>query len=317
LKLSKIIGVLKLKYYKHVHELIGNTPLVEITQFELPDGVRLFAKLEFLNPGGSVKDRLGKKLLQTALEKGYISAGGTLIEPTAGNTGIGLALAAVGTGINVMFVVPEKFSVEKQELMRALGATVVNTPTKDGMTGAIAKTKELLNEIPHSYCPQQFENPANPETYFETLGPEIWHALDGQVNVFVAGAGSGGTFTGTANYLKEQNPAIKTVIVEPEGSILNGGESRSHRTEGIGMEFIPPFVDTDLFDAIHTISDNAAFTRVCELSQKCGLLVGSSSGSAFEASLREAQAAEPGTNIVTIFPDSSERYLSSGIYKKQ
>lgn len=317
MKLSKIIGVLKLKYYKHVHELIGNTPLVEITQFELPDGVRLFAKLEFLNPGGSVKDRLGKKLLQTALEKGYISAGGTLIEPTAGNTGIGLALAAVGTGINVMFVVPEKFSVEKQELMRALGATVVNTPTKDGMTGAIAKTKELLNEIPHSYCPQQFENPANPETYFETLGPEIWHALDGQVNVFVAGAGSGGTFTGTANYLKEQNPAIKTVIVEPEGSILNGGESRSHRTEGIGMEFIPPFVDTDLFDAIHTISDNAAFTRVRELSQKCGLLVGSSSGSAFEASLREAQAAEPGTNIVTIFPDSSERYLSSGIYKKQ
>jgi cystathionine beta-synthase (O-acetyl-L-serine) len=317
LKLFKIIGVLKLKYYKHVHELIGNTPLVEITQFELPDGVRLFAKLEFLNPGGSVKDRLGKKLLQTALEKGYISAGGTLIEPTAGNTGIGLALAAVGTGINVMFVVPEKFSVEKQELMRALGATVVNTPTKDGMTGAIAKTKELLNEIPHSYCPQQFENPANPETYFETLGPEIWHALDGQVNVFVAGAGSGGTFTGTANYLKEQNPAIKTVIVEPEGSILNGGESRSHRTEGIGMEFIPPFVDTDLFDAIHTISDNAAFTRVRELSQKCGLLVGSSSGSAFEASLREAQAAEPGTNIVTIFPDSSERYLSSGIYKKQ
>ncbi|EKN63065.1 cysteine synthase family protein [Schinkia azotoformans] len=306
-----------MKYYKHVHELIGNTPLVEITQFELPEGVRLFAKLEYLNPGGSVKDRLGKKLLQTALEKGYIAAGGTIIEPTAGNTGIGLALAAVGTGINVMFVVPEKFSVEKQELMRALGATVVNTPTKDGMTGAIAKTKELLNEIPNSYCPQQFENPANPETYFETLGPEIWNALEGQVNVFVAGAGSGGTFTGTAQYLKEQNPAIKTVIVEPEGSILNGGESGPHRTEGIGMEFIPLFVNTNLFDAIHTISDDAAFNRVSELSQKCGLLVGSSSGAAFEASLREAQAAKPGTNIVTIFPDSSERYLSSGIYKKQ
>lgn len=306
-----------MKYYKHVHELIGNTPLVEITQFELPKGVRLFAKLEYLNPGGSVKDRLGKKLLQTALEKGYISPGGTIIEPTAGNTGIGLALAAVGTGINVMFVVPEKFSVEKQELMRALGATVVNTPTTDGMTGAINKTKELLNEIPNSYSPQQFANPANPETYFETLGPEIWDALEGQVNVFVAGAGSGGTFAGTAQYLKGQNPAIKTVIVEPEGSILNGGESGPHRTEGIGMEFIPPFVDTSLFDAIHTISDDAAFNHVAELSQKCGLLVGSSSGSAFEACLREAQTAKPGTNIVTIFADSSERYLSSGIYKKQ
>jgi O-acetylserine dependent cystathionine beta-synthase len=305
------------KYYKHVHDLIGNTPLVEIKQFELPDGVRLFAKLEYLNPGGSVKDRLGKKLLQTALEKGFISAGGTIIEPTAGNTGIGLALAAVGTGINVMFVVPEKFSVEKQELMRALGATVVNTPTKDGMTGAIAKAKELLDEIPNSYCPQQFANPANPETYFETLGPEIWEALDGQINVFVAGAGSGGTFTGTANYLKKQNSAIKTVVVEPEGSILNGGESGPHRTEGIGMEFIPPFVDTNLFDAIHTISDDAAFIQVRELSQKCGLLVGSSSGAAFEASLREALAAKPGTNIVTIFPDSSERYLSTNIYKKQ
>lgn len=312
-----MLEVLKMKYYKHVHELIGNTPLVEITQFELPEGVRLFAKLEYLNPGGSVKDRLGIKLLKTALEKGFISPGGTIIEPTAGNTGIGLALAAVGTGINVMFVVPEKFSVEKQELMRALGATVVNTPTNDGMTGAIAKAKELLNEIPNSYCPQQFANPANPETYFETLGPEIWDALDGQVNVFVAGAGSGGTFTGTAKYLKEQNPAIKTVIVEPEGSILNGGESGPHRTEGIGMEFIPPFVDTILFDAIHTISDDAAFIRVREISLKCGLLVGSSSGSAFEASLREAQSAKAGTNIVTIFPDSSERYLSTGIYKKQ
>lgn len=304
-----------MKYYKHVHDLIGNTPLVEITQFELPKGVRLFAKLEYLNPGGSVKDRLGKKLLQTALDKGYIAEGGTIIEPTAGNTGIGLALAAIGTGINVMFVVPEKFSLEKQELMRALGATVVNTPTKDGMTGAIAKAKELLNEIPNSYCPQQFANPANPETYFETLGPEIWDALEGKIDIFVAGAGSGGTFTGTAKYLKQKNPGIKTVIVEPEGSILNGGESGSHRTEGIGMEFIPPFVDTALFNAIHTISDEDAFTRVKELSQKCGMLVGSSSGSAFEASLREANMAKPGTNIVTIFPDSSERYLSTGIYK--
>ncbi|WP_102347544.1 PLP-dependent cysteine synthase family protein [Bacillus sp. Marseille-P3661] len=304
-----------MKYYKHVHELIGNTPLLEITQFELPEGVRIFAKLEYFNPGGSVKDRLGKKLLQTALDKGFITDGGTIIEPTAGNTGIGLALAAIGTNINVMFVVPEKFSMEKQDLMRALGAKVVNTPTKDGMKGAIAKAQELLDEIPNSYCPQQFGNPANPETYFETLGPEIWDQLDQKVDIFVAGAGTGGTFMGTAQYLKQRNPAIKTVIVEPEGSILNGGESGPHRTEGIGMEFLPKYMDKSYFKAIHTIEDDEAFRYVKELSQKCGLLVGSSSGAAFAACMKEAKAAKPGTNIVTIFADSSERYLSQGIYK--
>lgn len=303
-----------MKYFKHVHELIGNTPLIEITQFELPNDVRIFAKLEYFNPGGSIKDRLGKKLIKTAIEKGYISEGGTIIEPTAGNTGIGLALAAIGTGIKVIFVVPEKFSIEKQKLMKALGATVINTPTKDGMAGAISKAKELVDQIPNSYCPQQFANKANPETYYETLGPEIWEALDGKVDVFVAGAGTGGTFMGTARYLKEKNPSIKTVIVEPEGSILNGGEAGPHRTEGIGMEFLPDYMDRSYFNTIHTISDDDAFARVAELAVKSGLLVGSSSGAAFEASLREAKNAKPGTNIVTIFPDSSERYLSKDIY---
>lgn len=303
-----------MKYFKHVHELIGNTPLIEITQFELQNDVRIFAKLEYFNPGGSIKDRLGKKLIKTAIEKGYISEGGTIIEPTAGNTGIGLALAAIGTGIKVIFVVPEKFSIEKQKLMKALGATVINTPTKDGMAGAIAKAKELADQIPNSYCPQQFANKANPETYYETLGPEIWEALDGKVDVFVAGAGTGGTFMGTARYLKEKNPSIKTVIVEPEGSILNGGEAGPHRTEGIGMEFLPDYMDQSYFNTIHTISDDDAFARVAELAVKSGLLVGSSSGAAFEASLREAKNAKPGTNIVTIFPDSSERYLSKDIY---
>jgi cystathionine beta-synthase (O-acetyl-L-serine) len=304
-----------MRVYKNVHELIGHTPVVEITHFPLPDGVRLFAKLEYFNPGGSIKDRLGQELLQNALETGKLKEGGTIIEPTAGNTGIGLALAAIGRNINVIFCVPEKFSLEKQELMRALGAKIVNTPTSEGMKGAIQKAQELVKEIPNSYCPQQFANPANPRTYYKTLGPELWEQLDGQINVFVAGAGSGGTFMGTAQFLKEKNPNIKTVIVEPEGSILNGGEPGPHKTEGIGMEFLPEYMDTSYFDAIHTIYDEDAFRRVKELAAKEGLLVGSSSGAAFHAALLEAEKAKPGTNIVVIFPDSSERYLSKKIYE--
>ncbi len=304
-----------MKVAKSVHELIGRTPMVEITQFPLPKGVRIFAKLEYLNPGGSVKDRLGQELLNDALATGKLKEGGTIIEPTAGNTGIGLALAAIGKNIRVIFCVPEKFSIEKQQLMRALGATIINTPTSEGMAGAIRKAKELAAKIPNSYCPQQFENPANPRTYYKTLGPEIWEQLDGQIDIFVAGAGSGGTFMGTAKFLKEKNARIKTVIVEPEGSILNGGASGPHRTEGIGMEFLPPYMDTSYFDAIHTILDDDAFRRVKELAQKEGLLVGSSSGAAFHAALLEAEQAEEGTNIVVVFPDSSERYLSKHIYE--
>lgn len=295
--------------------MIGNTPLMEITQFSLPEGVRLFAKLEFMNPGGSVKDRLGMELLDAALVKGDLVEGGTIIEPTAGNTGIGLALAAINKGIDVIFVIPEKFSIEKQELMKALGATIVHTPTADGIKGAIKRTKELLNEIPNSFSPSQFSNPDNPNTYYKTLGPEIWDALDGHVDVFVAGAGTGGTFMGTARYLKEKNENVKTVIVEPEGSILNGGESGPHKTEGIGMEFLPAYMDSSYFNSIHTVMDVDAFQRVAELAKKEGLLVGSSSGAALHAALIEAQSAQPGQNIVTIFADSSERYLSKKIYE--
>ena len=303
-----------MKFAKNVFELIGNTPLVEITSYPLPEGVRLFAKLEYLNPGGSVKDRLGQYLLKRAFQEGKLKKGWTIIEPTAGNTGIGLALAAIQFGVQAIFVVPEKFSIEKQTLMKALGAKVINTPTSLGMEGAIEKAKELLETTPNSFYPGQFQNFSNPHTYYERLGPEIYDPLDGHVDVFVAGAGSGGTFMGTARYLKEKNPQIKTVIVEPEGSILNGGEPGSHRTEGIGMEFLPPFIDKKYFDAIHTITDEDAFFRLAEVARKEGLLVGSSSGAALEASLKEAEIAKPGTNIVTIFPDSSERYLSSGIY---
>ncbi len=304
-----------MKVYKHIHELIGNTPLIEISNFPLPQGVRLFAKLEFYNPCGSIKDRLGIELLNKALETGKIQSGGTIIEPTAGNTGIGLALAAIGKNIKVIFCVPEKFSMEKQELMKALGAEIVHTPTIMGMKGAIQKAEELLKEIPGSYSPQQFGNPDNPQTYYKTLGPELWEQLDGHIDVFVAGAGTGGTFMGTAKYLKEKNPQLKSVIVEPEGSILNGGESGPHKTEGIGMEFLPDYMDTGYFNSIHTVSDIDAFHRVKELALYSGLLVGSSSGAALHAALIEAQQAKEGTNIVTIFADSSERYLSKKIYQ--
>lgn len=301
--------------YKNVHELIGHTPIVEITQFSMPLGVRMFAKLEFMNPGGSVKDRLGVELLKDAFASGKLREGGTVIEPTAGNTGIGLALAAINKGIQVILCVPEKFSIEKQDLMKALGAKIVHTPTESGMKGAIARAEELLKEIPNSYCPQQFANPANPETYYKTLGPELWDQMDGKIDIFVAGAGTGGTFMGTARYLKDQKQDIKTVIVEPEGSILNGGESGPHKTEGIGMEFLPGYMDPIYFNSIHTISDEVSFKRVKELAEKEGLLTGSSSGAAFEAALVEAKAAKPGTNIVVIFPDGSERYLSKKIFE--
>ncbi|MCA0756563.1 cysteine synthase family protein [Paenibacillus sp. N4] len=297
-----------------VHDRIGETPLVELTAFPLPAGVRLFAKLELANPGGSVKDRLGMELLRVALESGELKPGGTLIEATAGNTGIGLALAAVGSGIKAIFVVPDKFSIEKQQLMRALGATIVNTPAADGITGAIRKAEELVLSIPGAYSPRQFSNPANPQTYYKTLGPELWRDLGGKVDVFVAGAGSGGTFMGTALYLKEKNPAVKTVIVEPEGSILNGGASGPHRTEGIGVEKLAPFMDPSYFDAIHTVTDDDAFRRVAELARLEGLLAGSSSGAALHAALFEAGQAAPGSHIVTILPDGSERYLSKQIY---
>jgi O-acetylserine dependent cystathionine beta-synthase len=301
--------------YKNVQDLIGNTPVVELSNFDLPTGVRLFAKLEFYNPGGSIKDRLGKELIADAIRSGKLKEGGTIIEPTAGNTGIGLALAAVGTSFKVMVCMPEKFSIEKQELMKALGATIVHTPTPLGMKGAIAKAQELLKEIPNSYCPQQFGNPANPDTYYKTLGPELWEQMDGNIGVFVAGAGTGGTFMGTAKFLKEKSPGVKTVIVEPEGSILNGGESGPHKTEGIGMEFLPGYMDETYFNAIHTVYDVDAFNRVKELAEKEGLLVGSSAGAALHAALEEANTAEPGTNIVMIFADSSERYLSKKIYE--
>lgn len=301
--------------FSSVQDLIGNTPVVEIKHIPIPNNCRIFAKLEYFNPGGSVKDRLGLSLIEDAERSGKLLPGGTIIEPTAGNTGIGVALAAIGKGYKVIFVVPQKFSVEKQTLMRALGAEIVNTDTALGMQGAIKKAVELVSTTPNAFSPSQFSNPANPATYTKTIGPELWRDLDGEIDVFVAGAGSGGTFMGTSIYLKKQKESIKTVIVEPVGSILNGGESGSHVTEGIGMEFLPDFMDTSYFNAIHTVTDEDAFQQLRALSKKEGLLVGSSSGAAFQAALKEAEVAKEGSHIVTIFPDSSERYLSQDVYE--
>lgn len=304
-----------MKYATGIQQLIGNTPLLELTNMDIPNNCRIFAKLEYLNPGGSVKDRLGVSLIEDAERRGVLKPGGTMIEPTAGNTGIGLAIAAIGKGYKVKFVVPEKFSQEKQGLMRALGAEVINTPTEKGMKGAIEKAQQLAKDE-NAFSPSQFSNPANPETYVRTLGPELWEALDGNIDIFVAGAGSGGTFMGTSRYLKSQNAAIKTAIVEPEGSILNGGESGPHLTEGIGMEFLPDYMDASYFDAIHTITDREAFAAFKELAKREGLLVAGSSGAAFVAALREAETAKPGSHIVTVFADSSERYMSQDVYNR-
>ncbi|AUJ32211.1 MAG: cysteine synthase family protein [Liquorilactobacillus nagelii] len=302
--------------YHQVSELIGHTPLFEI-KTKVPKGSKIFAKLEMFNPGGSIKDRLGKYLIEQAWQHQQINSTSTIIEPTAGNTGIGLALAALEANLKTILVVPEKFSQEKQVLMQALGAKLIHTPSEAGITGAIQKAKELNKQISNSYLPLQFENPGNPAAYYESIAPEIlkeFQANQLTLDGFVAGVGSGGTFVGMARYFKEKAPQIKTAIVEPAGSILNGGPQHAHRTEGIGVEFIPPFLNRKDVDQIFTISDQAAFTWVKQLAKTNGLLIGSSSGAALEASLKLADQLPAGSNIVTVFPDSSERYLSQQIY---
>lgn len=300
---------------KDITELIGRTPLLKLSGIGVPEGVEVYAKLEMMNPGGSIKDRLGDMLIREALASGKLRPGGTIIEATAGNTGIGLALSARKHQLQTTFCVPEHFSQEKQQVMKALGAEIIHTPRNEGMKGAIDRALELEASHDNAYCVLQFKNQVNPLTYYRTLGPELWSDLKGNIDVFVAGAGSGGTFQGCAAYLKEQHPSLKTVVVEPEGSILNGGDPGPHRTEGIGLEFIPDYMEQALFDEIYTVSDDDAFRMVKEAAEKEGVLIGSSSGAALFAALEEAKKAAPGSVIVTIFPDSSERYLSKGIYE--
>ncbi|MBV7391263.1 PLP-dependent cysteine synthase family protein [Enterococcus alishanensis] len=299
-----------------VEQLIGNTPLFEFAAEDFGGyyGTKIYAKLEYLNPGGSIKDRLGEYLLKAAMKAGKVQSGTTIIEPTAGNTGIGLALAAVPLGLKVMVVVPEKFSLEKQQLMTALGAKIVHTKTEDGIIGAIAKAQELAKEIKNSYIPLQFENFDNPAAYYQTLGPEIFSELAGELTSFVAGIGSGGSFAGTGKFLQENSMNLRLIGVEPEGSILNGGPAGSHEIEGIGVEFVPPFLAELPVNEIYTISDLTGFTYTRMLAKNYGLLVGSSSGAALAAAIEESKKLPAGSKIVTIFPDAGDRYLSKNIY---
>jgi cysteine synthase len=302
-----------MNYVSDVKELIGNTPLIKLNNIDIKENVNIFAKLECFNPGGSVKDRIGVAMIEGAENKGLLKKGYTIIDATAGNTGLGIALAAINRGYNIIFVVPTKFSIEKQKLIKALGAKIVNTPDEDGMLGAIDKAKELLDEIPNSISLQQFENEDNPLSHFETTGPEIYEALEGHISYFVAGAGSGGTFTGIVKYLKEKNKNIQGILVDPEGSTMVGGEHKSYKIEGIGNDFIPNTMDISLVDKVIKVNDDEAFKAVRLLARKEGLIVGSSSGAILAAALKLSKEIESG-NIVVVFPDRGDRYLSTTLF---
>ena len=267
-----------MKYYESMQDLIGNTPLVKLTHLNLPEGVNIFAKLELYNPGGSVKDRAGKYMIEDAERRGLLKPGGTIIEGTAGNTGLGIAMAALNKGYRVIFVVPKKFSKEKQTLMRALGAEIVNTPREEGMLGATAKAEALKASIPGAVSLKQFENPTNPLAHYETTGPEIYRDLDGQIDYLVAGAGSGGTYSGIVKYLKEQKPSIQGVLADPVGSTMGGGEHADYNIEGIGNDFIADTMDMSLVDRVIKINDDDAFGGARDLARKEGIFAGSSSG---------------------------------------
>ena len=302
-----------MKYINSILDIIGNTPLIKLNNLGVKEGVNIFAKLEGENPGGSVKDRVGVYMIKDAEDKGILKAGYTIIEATAGNTGIGVALAAINKGYNIIFVVPEKFSVEKQTLMRALGATIINTPREEGMLGAINKAKELLNEITNSISLKQFENEANPKAHYETTGPEIYEALEGQIDYFVAGAGSGGTFSGIMKYFKKMNGNIKGILVDPYGSTLGGGEEHCYDIEGIGNNFVPATMDMDLVESVTKVFDDEALNMVNLIAVKEGLFVGSSSGAGIVAAIKLCETIKSG-NIVVILPDRGERYFSKNIY---
>jgi cysteine synthase A len=300
-----------------VLDLIGNTPMLRLRHIGGGDAADIFVKLEFLNPGMSVKDRIGIGMIERAEAAGFLKPGGTIIEPTAGNTGVGLALAGVQKGYRVILCVPENFSIEKREVMKALGGEVILTPKDLGMKAAIAKAQELSESIEGAYVPQQFANPFNTESHYDTTGPEIWEQMEGRIDAYLAGAGTGGTFTGAARYLKEKNPDIKCYVVEPQGSILKGGEAGPHEVEGIGASsFIPPVLDMSLATDVISVDDDPAFDMVARLAREEGVLGASSAGANVYAALEVARILGPGKRVVTIIPDASERYMSKGIYSR-
>ena len=305
------------KSVDNILDLIGNTPMVKLRKIPDPDGAEIHVKLEMLNPGFSVKDRIGIGMIERAARNGELKPGGTIIEPTAGNTGVGLALVGTQMGYKVILCVPENFSIEKRQVMTALGGRVELTPEDAGMKGAIARAQELAATIPNSYVPQQFANPYNTESHYETTAPEIWEQMDGRVDGWVAGAGTGGTFTGVARYLRERNPNCYCVVVEPQGSILKGGEAGPHEVEGIGASsFIPPVLDLSLADDIIKVDDAPAFAMVRRLAREEGILGGSSAGANVNAAVQVARKLGRGKRVVTLIPDAAERYISKGIYTK-
>jgi cysteine synthase A len=296
-------------------DLVGDTPLLHLRRFAAAGGGDIYAKCEFLNPGGSVKDRAALGMIDEAEAAGRLRPGATIVEPTAGNTGVGLALVGISRGYRVVMVVPEKFLGPKTEVMKVLGAEVILTPTEAGMQGAIAKAKEVAAAIPGSYVPQQFENPANPKFHYQTTAAEI-HAQLGRIpDALVLGAGTGGTFTGVARYFKEREPRVRAVLVEPQGSVWGGGPAGPHKVEGIGNSFWPGALDRSLIDEIRTIGDDESFMVVRELARTEGLLVGGSSGSAAFAARDVAREMGAGATVVTVLADGFERYLGKGIFE--
>ena len=305
-----------MKVYNDIHEMIGNTPMLKLNNLGVKEGVNLYAKLELMNPAGSVKDRVGDYMIRDAEERGILKPGGTIVDATAGNTGLGIALAALNKGYRIIFTVPLKFSIEKQKLMKALGAEIVHTPREEGMLGADKKAEEIIATIPGAISLKQFENPANPRAHYETTGPEIYEQLDGKVDYLVAGAGSGGTFSGSVKYLKEKDPKIRGVLADPYGSIIGGGDHADYEIEGIGNDFIAATMDVNMIDKVFKITDSEAFDAVKELAKHEGIFAGSSSGAALAASLKLAKEIDTG-NIVVIFPDRGDRYISKGLYDSE
>lgn len=306
------------KIAQQLTDLIGNTPLLELAKFSAAGGsdTPIIAKIEYFNPGGSVKDRIAFAMISAAEKKGLLKPGATIIEPTSGNTGVGLALVSAVKGYKLILTMPETMSIERRNLVKAYGATVKLTPGKDGMKGAIKAAEELRESIAGSVILQQFENMANPEIHYHTTGPEVWNDTEGKIDIFVAGVGTGGTISGTARYLKEQNPNIKVIAVEPtDSAVLSGGQSGSHKIQGIGAGFIPSTYNGNLVDEIFQVENDQAILASRHLAQQEGLLVGISSGAAAFAAREIAKRPEnKGKTIVTLLPDTGERYLSTALY---
>lgn len=310
----KITEAARARVAEHITDLVGETPLLHLHRIVPHGAADVFAKLEYLNPGGSIKDRAAIGIIRRAEREGLLREGSTIVEATAGNTGVGLALIGISRGYHVALFVPEKFSREKVMLMRALGAEVTRTPDAEGMEGAIRRARELAAKIPGSFLAGQFENPANPDYHYETTGREIFEQMDGRIDAIVIGAGTGGTFTGVSRFVKERIPGVLAVAVEPQGSILGGGPKGEHKVEGIGASFIPKTFDGALADEIFMVTDPQAFAMVGELASREGILSGSSGGANVHAALQIANRLGTGKRVVTVIPDSAERYLSKGIF---